>query len=104
MNWLVFYKMDHGKTKREVTDIVRRTVKKKKEKEDEDFEKCKFNGEGRWNRFVLRHPKLSLRTADALSYCRSNAVDQESIDYYFSPLKKALEANHLMDQTCYIYV
>ena len=39
-------KMGHGKTKREVIDVVRRTVKKKKEKEGKDFEKCKFNGEG----------------------------------------------------------
>ena len=46
---------------------------------------------------------MSLRTADALSYCRSNAVDQESLDYYFSLLKKTLEANNLMDQVCYIY-
>ena len=85
------------KTKREVIDIVRRTAKKKKEKEGEDFEKCKFNGEGWWNGFVQRHPKLSLRTANSLSYCRSIAVDQESIDYYFSLLKKALrlEANRL---------
>ena len=30
-------KMGHGKTKREVIDVVRRTVKKKKEKEGKDF-------------------------------------------------------------------
>ena len=94
--------MGHGKTKREVIDVVRRTVKKKKEKEGKDFEKCKFNGEEQQHGFVQRHPKLSLCTADALSYCRSNAVDQESLDYYFSLLKKTLEANNLMDQVCYI--
>ena len=95
--------MGHGKTKREVIDNVRRTAKKKKEKKGEGFEKCKFNGEGWWNRFKQRHLKLSLHTADALSYCRSNAVDQERLDYYFSLLKKALEGNHLMDQACCIY-
>ena len=58
--------MDHGKTKREVIDIVRRTVKKKKGKEGQDFEKCKFNGGGWWNRYVQRHPKLSLCTADRI--------------------------------------
>ena len=31
-------KMGQGKTKREVIDVVRRTVKKKKEKEGKDFE------------------------------------------------------------------
>ena len=30
-------KMGHGKTKREVVDIVRRTVKKKKEKEGKEL-------------------------------------------------------------------
>ena len=48
--------MCHGKTKRKVIDIVRM------EKEGEDLEKCKFNGEGWWHGFVRRHPKLSLCT------------------------------------------
>ena len=44
--------MGHVKTKREVIDVARRTVKKKKEKEG----KFKFNGEGWWHGFVQRHP------------------------------------------------
>ena len=96
-------KMGHGKTKREVLDIVRRTVKKKKEKEGKDFGKFKFNGEGWWQGFIQRHSKLSLRTSDALSYCRSNAVDKESLDYYFSLLQRTLEDNNLMNEACYIY-
>jgi len=50
----------------------------------------------------LDHPNLSLQTSDAL-YCRSNAVDQESITFYFILLKKAKEDNTLMDKSCYIY-
>ena len=76
---------------------------KKKEKEGKEFEKFKFNSEEWWHGFVQRHPKLSLGTADTLSYCQSNAVDQGSIDYYFSLLKKTLKGNNLMDQACYIY-
>ena len=38
-----------------------------------------------------------------ITYYRSNAVDQESLDLYFSQLKKAIEGNNLMDQACYIY-
>ena len=38
--------MGNGKTKREVIDVVRRTVKKKKEKEGKDFEKCKLKVRG----------------------------------------------------------
>ena len=96
-------KMGHGKTKREVIDVVRRTVKKQKEKEGKDFEKCKFNGEGWWHKFVQRHPKLSLRTADALSFCWSNAVHQESLGYYFGLLNTTPEGNNVMDRACYIY-
>ena len=96
-------KMGHGKTKREVIDIIRRTVKKKKEKEGKDFGKCKFNGEGWWQGFIQRHSKLSLHTSDALSYCQSNAVDKERLEYYFSLLKRTLEDNNLMNKACYIY-
>ena len=96
-------KMGHGKTKREVIDIVRKTVEKKMKKEGKDFEKCDFRGEGWWQGFTQRHPNISLRISDALSHCRSNAVDQDSLDYYFSLLKKALEDNNLFDKACYIY-
>ena len=50
-------KMGHGKTKIVVIDIVRRTVKKKENK-GKDLEK--LNGEGWWQRFIQRHPKLPL--------------------------------------------
>jgi len=46
---------------------------------------------------------LSLRISDALSYCQSNAVDQESITFYLNLSKKAMEDNSLMDKACYIY-
>ena len=92
VNFLIdICKMGHGKTKREVIDIVRRTVKKKKDKESKDFEKCRFNGEGWWHGFIQWYPNLCLCTSDALSYCRSNAVDQESLHYYLSLLKKTLK-------------
>ena len=62
-------KMGHGKTKREVIDIVRRTVEKKMKKEGKDFEKCDFKGEGWWQGFTQRYPNISLRISDALSRC-----------------------------------
>jgi len=68
-------KMDQGRTKREVIDIVRSKVNLEKKKEGKNNDH--FNGEGWWAGFKQRHPNLSLRTSDALSYCRSNAVDQE---------------------------
>ena len=96
-------KMGHGKTKREVIDIVKRTVKKKMENKGKDFDSCKFKGEGWWQGFIRRQFQLSLRSSDGLSRCRANAVDQESIDYYFSLLKKTLEDNDLFNKACYIY-
>ena len=95
--------MGHGITKREVIDVVRKTIKKRRKRRVKTLKKFKFNSEGWWHGFVQRHPKLSLCTADTLSYCQSNTVDQESIDYYFSMLKKTLKGNNLMGQLCYIY-
>ena len=43
-------KMECGKTKKEVVDIVRRTVKKKKEKEGKDL--GTFDVEGWWKGFI----------------------------------------------------
>ena len=96
--------MGHSKTKREVLDIVRKTVKKMKEKEGKDFGKFKFNGEGWWQGLIQRHSKLSLCKSDALSYCRSNAIDKESCDYYFNLLKRTLDDNNLMNKACYNYL
>ena len=39
--------MGHSKTKREVIDIVKRTVKKKMENKGKDFDSCKFKLKGR---------------------------------------------------------
>jgi len=33
----------------------------------------------------------------------SNAVDKESLEYHFSPLKQTLEDNNLMNKAGYIY-
>ena len=63
-----------GKTKREVIDIVRRTLQKKGNNLDH------FNGEGWWLRFMQRHPELSLRCSDPLSRMRANAVTEENMD------------------------
>ena len=48
-------------------------------------------------------PKLSLRISDPLSHCRSSAVSQLVLDYYFELLKKTLEVNGLMDKPNRIY-
>lgn len=78
----------YGKTRREVIGIVQRTLKKKGKPMD------RFNGEGWWQRFMQRHPILSLRTSDPLSRVRSNAVTAENMANYFALLKTTLDDNH----------
>ena len=92
--------LGHGKTKLEVIQIVKRIVEKKKK---EVFEHLNFNGEGWWSGFMRRHPKMTLRTSDALSHCRANAVSQDNLNHYFSLLKRQLEESNLMDKASNIY-
>ena len=89
--------MGYGKTRREVIDIVKRTVAKK----GRDIKN--FNGEGWWSRFMDRHPKLSLRTADPLSRVRKNAVTEDNMKRYFDLLEKTLIENDLMNRASRIY-
>ena len=96
-------KLGYGKTRREVINIVKRVVEKKKKDKENSQCNVKFNGEGWWNKFMERHPKLSLRASDSLSQSRANAVNQDSIDHYYSLLKRQLEESNLKDKACYIY-
>ena len=89
-------KMGHGKTKQEVLFLVKKVLDKKERSVQS------FNGEGWWNKFMQRHPELSLRTADPLSYSRSNALTQEMLDHYFTLLKKTLTNNHILDMASVI--
>ena len=73
-------KLGCGKTKREVLLIVEKTLEQKGNKPE------KFNGEGWYHRFMQRHPKLSLRSADPLSYARSTALNPEKLSSYFDLL------------------
>ena len=54
-------KIGYGKTRREIFSIVVHTLKKKGRSIE------KFNGESWWQRFMDRHPTLSLRACDPLS-------------------------------------
>ena len=90
-------KMGHGKTKQEVLLIVQKTLKKKRRLTEH------FNGEGWWTRFTKRHPEITLRTPDPLSYSRSNAVNQETLDHYFALLCQTLTDNNLLDKPSLIY-
>ena len=92
------YKMGQGKTKTEVLDNVRNKIQMERKKGGRSIEQCECNGKGWWVRFKHRHPDLTLRTSDTLLYSRSNAVDKESITYYFNLLKKTFDYNNLMNK------
>ena len=89
--------MGCGKTKKEVFSILERTLKKKGSLHDH------FNGEGWWIRFMERYPRLSLRSTDALSRMRANAITKENMDHYFTLLRQTLTDNNLLDKPAYIY-
>ena len=87
--------MGYGKTMKEVISIVQRTLMKKRSLEH-------FNGEGWWNRFMKRHPTLSLRTSDPLSRMRTNAITKENMPAYFSILEETLKEHDLLDKPSFI--
>ena len=53
--------------------------------------------------FMERYPKISLRSTDALSRIRANAVTKENMDHYFTLLRQTLTDNNLLDKPAYIY-
>lgn len=43
-------------------------------------------GRGWYEGFMARHPKLSLRTPQALSYCRASSSEKKTIEDFFAKL------------------
>ena len=90
-------RIGYGKTKKEVLAIVQKIVQKK------GLTVKKFNGEGWWQRFMNRHKRLSLHTADPLSKARADALTQDKVDEYFKLLKNTLEEHGLTNEPFRIY-
>ena len=58
---------------------------------------------GWWERFLKRHPQLTLRVAVPLSYARAMASDPEVIDRYFDLLEDCLQSNGLLNKAPCIF-
>ena len=58
---------------------------------------------GWWERFVSRHPKLSLRTAVPLSLARAMATDEGVLGKYFDILEDCLVQNEIFDKAVAIF-
>ena len=84
----------YGKTKREILLYVQKILEQKGSKPDH------FNGEGWYFRFMQRHPRLSLRSADPVSYVRTTAF---CLKAYFDLLVKTLRDKGLLDKPNFIY-
>ena len=58
---------------------------------------------GWWESFKRRHPKITLRAAEPLSYSRAIASNPAILDRYYELLEQTLQENDLMDKPCQIF-
>ena len=58
---------------------------------------------GWWDSFRHRHPELTLRTAESLSYARKSASDSAALHKYFDELEETLRANNLLNEPTLIF-
>ena len=86
--------MGNGKTKQEVIQGVKRLVEKKR------GNRILSSIERDGGSDLQRHPELSLRSTNRLSYCRSSSISQSSLDYL---LKDSIEDGGLMEMPSCIY-
>ena len=84
-----------GRTRQEVIAIVERVLASRGI--------ARTVTSGWWASFILRHPKVALRTPATLSLARAGASDRGILDNYFDELESTLEENCLLDQPCLIF-
>ena len=56
-----------------------------------------------WQRFLERQPNLTLWRSDSTAHVRMDAVNQETMDQYFSLLGEVLMEHNLVDKSSQIY-
>ena len=59
--------------------------------------------EGWWRRFLECQPKLTLRRGDPTAHVRMDAINEDTLDQYFSLLKDVMEEHSLYDKPSQIY-
>ena len=83
-------------TRQQVIAIVQQVVESK-------YDNPPLVTSGWWERFVQRHPSISLRTPAPLSFVRAMATDRECIGRYFDLLLTTLEENDLLNKATCIF-
>ena len=89
-------KVGYARTKKDILAIVDRIVEAK------GLKRCPVS-HGWWDSFRKRHPHLTLRTVEKLSYARYVSTDPVIINQYFDLLKSTLIDNDLMDKPTHIF-
>ena len=83
-------RMGYAKTKKKVMVIVKELLTEKGKKEV-------HISNGWWESFRRRHPSITLRSAEKLSYARFIATDQDVLDNYYDLLQSVMETYKLFD-------
>ena len=92
-------KIGYARSKKQILALVSAIVAKKRGLEEGDIVVTK----GWWASFQRRHPQLSLRCAEALSYARAIAQDPEILNSYYDLLEKTLKDNDLLNKPHMIF-
>ena len=85
----------YGRTRKDVLVLVEQVLQAKGQ--------TKKVSQGWWEKFIKRHPELTLRTPAMLSSARANAPDRVALDEYFDILEETLERNELTDKPMMIF-
>ena len=87
----------YGKTRRDVMSIVQSVAS------DKGVLKGSKITVGWWRRFCQRQPDLSLHRGDATAHVCMNAVNQDTMNQYFSLLNDVMSEHELHDKPSQIY-
>ena len=85
-------RIGYARSKKQVLAIVSAVLSKKRGIDENEVIVTK----GWWSSFQKRHPKLSLRSAESLSYARAVAEDPEILNMYYDLLERTLQDNNLL--------
>ena len=88
----------YGKTRKQVMAIVEAYITNNKK----GLRSSKIT-QGWWRKFLEKQKDLSLRRGDNTSQDRMDAINSETLEHYFTLLKKTLEENNLKNSPQRIY-
>ncbi len=86
-------KVGYGKTRQQVKLIAEKVAI------DKGVLRSSRISDGWWRRFLLRHPKLSLRSGDSTGYARMNAMNLLNTILEENDLKSHPEQIYNMDES-----